>query len=160
MLSYADHGDRVFATLKWLQYFCKITSDPTKTLSCDRSPSRSKPGAWQKLFIVIVLSKTVGFTQLNALAYPLDLLYGYLHNILVNLYCPPSTAMHRHTKSVHALILKSCGTRSHLLQCFKVLYHSWISQCSYSLIPNANPLVFIPLKTSSEELVRVNNSEH
>ena len=38
--------------------------------------------------------------------------------------------------------------RSHLLQCFEVLYHSWISQCSYSLIPNASPLVFIPIKAN------------
>ena len=38
--------------------------------------------------------------------------------------------------------------RSHLLQCFEVLYHSWISQCSYSLIPNASPPVFIPIKAN------------
>ena len=36
---------------------------------------------------------------------------------------------------------------TYLLQCFEVLDHSWISQCSSFLIPNSSPLVFVQIKT-------------
>ena len=36
---------------------------------------------------------------------------------------------------------------TYLLQCFEVLDHSWISQCSSSLISNSSPLVFVQIKT-------------
>ena len=42
------------------------------------------------------------------------------------------------------------GPKSYLLQCFEVLDHSWISECSSSLIPDSSPLVFIPVKTEME----------
>ena len=63
----------------------------------------------------------------------------HTHHTLITHY---THSLHTHTHNNGYV-----KPKSYLLQCFEVLYHSWISQYDDFLIPNSSPVVFIPFKT-------------
>ena len=81
----------------------------------------------------------------------------YFREVIANLSCNQQTltplSLHPSPVLATSIITHAYNKYSHVepksysLQCFEVLDHSWISQCSGSLIPNSSPLVFIPFKT-------------